>query len=57
MPRRKRKETCEAGTVICSGQLIKRYGVNGSEKEGKTFLICGPCAVYLKRINKLKSVA
>jgi hypothetical protein len=50
------KKTCAAGTIICSGELITTYGVNGSEKDGKTFAICGPCAAYLRRTNKLKQV-
>lgn len=51
------RKICEASTQICSNQLVVRYGVNGSEKEGQTFYICGPCAVYLKRGgSKLKSV-
>jgi hypothetical protein len=45
----KQKPKCEARTGICSGELLARYGVNRSEKEGKTFLICGPCRVYLKQ--------
>lgn len=49
---------CEAKTEFCSGQLVARYGVNGSEKEKETFLICGPCAVILKRNgSRLKQVA
>lgn len=44
-----KKQKCEAQTNFCSGELIKRYGVNGSEKEGKTFRICGACMVILKR--------
>lgn len=44
-----KKKKCSAQTFICSGELLAQYGVNGSEKEGKTFTICGPCMVYLKR--------
>lgn len=43
------KPTCEAQTQLCSGELIQRYGVNGSARKGETFAICGACAVYLKR--------
>lgn len=52
----RKKPRCEAQTMICSGELIATYGVNGSEKEGKVFAICGPCAAYLNRTNKLKLV-
>lgn len=52
MPNNKGK--CQAGTIICSGELIQSYAVNGSDKDGKTFRICGPCAVYLRRTNRLK---
>lgn len=49
----KKPESCEAKTQICSGQLVRRYGVNGSEKapgkERRTFLICGACKAYLGR--------
>lgn len=45
----KKKNKCQAKTNFCSGELVIRYGVNGSEKEGKSFLICGPCMVILKR--------
>jgi hypothetical protein len=32
--------------------------VNGSEKEGHTFLICGACVVYLKGAgSKFKAVS
>lgn len=48
---------CEAGTELCSGELVRRYGVNGSEKQGETFRLCGPCAVYIKRGgSRLKEV-
>lgn len=50
------KEKCEAGTPLCSNELIQTYGVNGSEKENKVFRICGPCAVWLRRTNNLKVV-
>lgn len=43
------KQKCEANTEFCSGEILVRYGVNGSEKEGKTFVICGACMVILKR--------
>jgi hypothetical protein len=43
------KLKCEARTNFCSGEILKRYGVNGSEKEKKTFVICGACMVILKR--------
>jgi hypothetical protein len=46
-------KNCEAQTPLCSDQLVLRYSVNGSEKEGKTFLICGPCKVWLGRISKI----
>lgn len=52
MPRKKKKkkkDLCQAQTQFCSGELIARYGVNGSEKDGKTFRICGACMVILKR--------
>ena len=51
---------CEAGTHICSGELVATYGVNGSEKakpKPQLFDICGPCAVYIRRGgSKLKQV-
>lgn len=51
----KEKKQCEAGTPLCSGQLIVAYGVNGSARQGKLFQICGACMVYLKRAgHKLK---
>lgn len=50
------KKKCEAGTPLCSNSLVARYGVNGSEKEGVTFLLCGPCKVYLGKTSKLKQV-
>ena len=40
---------CEAGTPICSGEMIVTYGVNGSEKKGQSFKLCGPCAVFLRK--------
>lgn len=45
------KKTCEAGTQLCSGELVLTYGVNGSEKAKppQVFRICGACMVYLKR--------
>lgn len=53
----KRKTKCQAATNFCSGQLMRRLGVNGSEKRGKTFNICGACYVILKRGgNKFKIV-
>lgn len=52
-----KRKTCDAKTQLCSGSLISTYGVNGSEKQGITFQICGACAVYLKRTNKLKPVS
>ncbi len=48
-----KKEKCEAGTPICSGSLVARYSVNGSEKEGQTFALCGACKVYLGRTAKI----
>ena len=52
------KKRCEAKTCICSNTLVQTYGVNGSEKEGLTFRICGACSVYIKRGgSKLKVVA
>lgn len=50
----KKKPKCESQGPLCSGELIRRYSVNGSEAEGQTFVLCGPCAVYLKRTAKLK---
>lgn len=47
--KKSKKPKCEARTEFCSGELLACYGVNGSEKEGKTFLICGACMVILKR--------
>lgn len=44
-----KKMKCEAQTEFCSGELLARYGVNGSEKEKKLFTICGPCAVIIRR--------
>lgn len=56
MSKRTKKPKCEAHTNFCSGELLSRYGVNGSEKEGKRFIICGPCAVILRRGgNKLRN--
>ncbi len=49
MKKANKKNTCEAKTQLCSGQMVTTYGVNGSEKEGQTFKICGACMVYLKR--------
>lgn len=49
MKRKQQREKCEARTCICSGKLLAKYSVNGSGKEGKTFTLCGPCAVYLRR--------
>lgn len=50
--RKPSKLKCEAATFICSGELVRPYAVNKSDK---TFNICGPCAVYLRRGgNKLK---
>jgi hypothetical protein len=46
---KKQKKKCEANTPFCSGELLARYGVNGSEREGKDFVLCGPCRVFLKR--------
>lgn len=43
------KIKCEAKTNFCSGELVAEYGVNGSKKEGKTFKICGACAVIFRR--------
>lgn len=54
--KRKKKKKCEAGTPICSNELVRTYGVNNSEKEGETFDLCGPCAVMLKKVAKLKPV-
>ena len=53
MKRKAKKLKCEGGTPLCSSQLIRRYSVNGSEKEGQTFQLCGPCKVYLGRTNKI----
>lgn len=54
----KKKRKCEADTPLCSGELVRKYGVNGSEKTGETFSLCGPCAVYIKRGgSKLKEAA
>lgn len=43
------KPACDSQGPLCNGQLLQRYGVNGSEQEGKTFHLCGACAVYIKR--------
>lgn len=43
------KLSCEAKTNVCSNELVVRYSVNGSGKEGESFPICGPCAVYLRK--------
>ena len=48
------KPQCESQGPICSGELVRRYSVNGSEKEGKTFLLCGPCRVYIARTAKVR---
>ena len=54
---KRKKPACEAETPICSGALVRPYGVNGSEKEGITFQLCGPCAVMIKRSgSRLKAV-
>lgn len=54
---KKQKCKCEANTEFCSGEVMAKYGVNGSEKEGKTFWICGACMVILKRNgSKFKQV-
>jgi len=45
----RKKRKCEAGTPLCSNELVRKYGVNGSEKNDETFDICGACAVYIKR--------
>ena len=47
----KKQDACEAGTPLCSGELVVAYGVNGSEKvkPPQTFRICGACKVYLSR--------
>lgn len=47
---------CEGATQLCSGSVLARYGVNGSEKEGVTFVLCGACKVYLGRTSKVKAV-
>lgn len=53
-----KKNPCTASTPLCSGELVKKYSVNGSKAEGKTFAICGPCAVYIKRGgSKLEEVS
>lgn len=44
---------CEGKTALCSGELLARYGVNDSQKEGQTFVLCGACVVYLGRTNKI----
>ena len=55
--KKKKNKKCEAQTEFCSGELITKYGVNDSEREGKTFDICGACAVMLRRGgSKLKQV-
>jgi len=52
-----RKKECQAGTGICSNELIRTYSVNNSQRAGETFDICGPCTIYLKRGgSKLKEV-
>lgn len=48
-----KREKCEAKTPICSGSMVRRYSVNGSEKAGYTFPLCGPCKVYLGRTAKI----
>lgn len=52
----KTKKKCEGATQLCSGALVARYGVNGSEKKGVTFLLCGACKVYLGRTCRIKAV-
>lgn len=47
---------CAAKTPLCSNECIAVYGVNGSEKEGTTFKICGPCRAYLGRTNKVTAI-
>lgn len=54
--KRKGKKKCQAETPICSNELVRTYGVNGSEKNGETFDICGPCAVMLRKQARLKEV-
>ena len=50
-------KTCEAETVMCSGELMAEYGVNESEKKGETFALCGVCAVLIRKGgSKLKQV-
>lgn len=56
MSKKQKKLKCEANSFICSNELVARYSVNGSHKEGKTFLLCGPCKVYLGRTAKIKAV-
>ena len=48
-----KKVKCEGQSPICSGSLVRQCSVNGSEKEGKTFALCGACRVYLGRTAKL----
>lgn len=51
------KKPCEAETEFCSNEMVLTYGVNGSEKKGETFRICGACMVILKRQgSKFKQV-
>jgi hypothetical protein len=45
---KKHMKHCESQSPICSGELVRAYGVNGSEKKGLTFWICGPCAVLIR---------
>jgi hypothetical protein len=44
-----KKPVCQARLPICSNELVARYSVNASGKEGTHFYLCGPCTVYLKR--------
>lgn len=56
--KKKKKNDCQAGTELCSGELMATYGVNGSEKQGEVFKICGACAVMIRRGgSKLKQMS
>lgn len=48
-----KKGACEAGTPVCSGEIVREYSVNGSAKSGVTFALCAPCKVYIGRTSKV----
>jgi hypothetical protein len=53
----KERTKCDASSPFCSQQGVNKYGVNGSEKEGKTFNLCLACMAVLRmRGAKIKQV-